>query len=67
MSGGGPADRAGLKDGDRIIKINGKNVENKSHQQIVSMIKASVPKNEITLDVVGENDDVNESTPRSEK
>ena len=31
---GGPADSAGLRDGDRIIEINGINCERYSHEQV---------------------------------
>jgi len=30
-----PAEHAGLKSGDRIIAVNGKNVEEESHQQVL--------------------------------
>ena len=32
---GGPADSAGLRDGDRIIEINGINCERYSHEQVI--------------------------------
>lgn len=39
---GSPAALAGLKEGDRIIEVNGVNVSNENHQQVVQRIK-SVP------------------------
>nr|XP_039271903.1 uncharacterized protein LOC120346265 [Styela clava] len=35
---GGPADRAGLRIGDRIIEVNGHSVEYESHQRLISCI-----------------------------
>jgi len=35
-----PAEAGGLKDGDRIIEVNGDNVEDDSHQQVIQRIKA---------------------------
>ena len=37
---GSPAQAAGLKDGDRIVEINGTNIGNENHQQVVGRIKA---------------------------
>ena len=37
---GGPADRAGLRIGDRIIEVNGINCEYETHQRLVATIKA---------------------------
>lgn len=37
---GSPAQSAGLKEGDRIIEVNGKNVEVDSHQAVIGYIKA---------------------------
>ena len=37
----GAAGRAGIKDGDRIIVINGKNVEKLSHKEAAGTIKES--------------------------
>merc|ERR1712183_776000 len=38
---GGVADVAGVKDGDRIIEINGENIESKPHKEVVQMIVQS--------------------------
>ncbi|KAM7181885.1 Na(+)/H(+) exchange regulatory cofactor NHE-RF3 [Macrochelys suwanniensis] len=38
---GSPADRAGLKDGDRILRVNGLFVDKEEHAQVVEMIKRS--------------------------
>lgn len=40
IDAGSPADAGGLKDGDRIIEVNGENVEDDSHQQVIQRIKA---------------------------
>lgn len=37
---GGPADMSGLKEGDRIIEVNGVNINNENHRQVVERIKA---------------------------
>ena len=47
---GSPAEAAGLKQSDRIIEVNGTNINNENHQQVVQRIKA-VP-NETKLLVV---------------
>ncbi|XP_065206182.1 Na(+)/H(+) exchange regulatory cofactor NHE-RF2-like isoform X2 [Planococcus citri] len=39
---GSPAESAGLKEGDRIIEVNGANISNENHKQVVQRIK-SVP------------------------
>lgn len=36
-----PAEKAGLRAGDRLVEVNGENVENESHQQVVTRIRAS--------------------------
>nr|XP_039248157.1 multiple PDZ domain protein-like [Styela clava] len=63
----GPAYRGGLKDGDRIISINGNNVESKSHEEIVSIIRECVPTNEITFSVVDSEKDPNTPKPKPQK
>ena len=37
---GSPAEAAGLKEGDRIIEVNGTNVEQDNHQGVVQKIKS---------------------------
>lgn len=37
---GSPAESAGLKEGDRIIEVNGVNISNENHKQVVQRIKA---------------------------
>ena len=37
-----PAEAAGLKEGDRIVEVNGVNVNNENHKQVVQRIKAVV-------------------------
>lgn len=36
---GSPAEAAGLKEGDRIIEVNGVNIANENHKQVVQRIK----------------------------
>uniref|UniRef100_A0A8C8SC44 Na(+)/H(+) exchange regulatory cofactor NHE-RF n=1 Tax=Pelusios castaneus TaxID=367368 RepID=A0A8C8SC44_9SAUR len=37
-----PAERSGLRAGDRLVEVNGDNVEKESHQQVVSRIRAAL-------------------------
>lgn len=37
---GGPAEAAGLKEGDRIVEVNDVNIGNENHQQVVTRIKS---------------------------
>jgi len=48
-----------LQNGDRIIEINGTNMEDKNHAEIAELIKECVPKNEITFCVIAAEDDPN--------
>ncbi|XP_051567211.1 Na(+)/H(+) exchange regulatory cofactor NHE-RF3-like isoform X2 [Myxocyprinus asiaticus] len=41
VESGGVADQAGVKLGDRVVEINGENVESASHDQIVQKVKAA--------------------------
>lgn len=38
---GGAADRAGLEDEDIVVEVNGVNVEQSSHEEVVEMIRSS--------------------------
>uniref|UniRef100_A0A8C6VJV2 Sorting nexin 27 n=1 Tax=Naja naja TaxID=35670 RepID=A0A8C6VJV2_NAJNA len=38
--GGGAAERAGVRKGDRILEVNGVNVEGATHKQVVDLIRA---------------------------
>ena len=40
VDAGSPAEVAGLKEGDRIIEVNGTNIANENHRQVVERIKA---------------------------
>jgi len=57
LTKGGPADRAGVQDGDRLIEINGENVESKTHNEVVEIIREHIPKNEITFKLISEVND----------
>jgi membrane-associated protease RseP (regulator of RpoE activity) len=37
---GSPSEAAGLKQGDRIVEVNGVNIANENHKQVVQRIKA---------------------------
>ncbi|KAM5272664.1 Na(+)/H(+) exchange regulatory cofactor NHE-RF1 isoform 2-T2 [Ctenodactylus gundi] len=39
---GSPAEKAGLLAGDRLVGVNGENVEKETHQQVVNRIRASL-------------------------
>ncbi|MGH0121899.1 UNVERIFIED_CONTAM: hypothetical protein FKN15_077090 [Acipenser sinensis] len=41
VASGSPADKAGLADDNIVIEVNGDNVENKSYEEVVEMIKKS--------------------------
>ncbi|KAM8975352.1 Na(+)/H(+) exchange regulatory cofactor NHE-RF3 [Pelodytes ibericus] len=49
---GSSADKAGLKDGDRVLRVNGTFVDEKEHTQVVELIKNSG--NSVTLLVLDE-------------
>lgn len=38
---GSPAEAAGLRQGDRILEVNGESITNKTHKQVVELIKAN--------------------------
>ena len=40
MDDDSPASRSGIRAGDRIIEVNGTNISNENHQQVVQRIKA---------------------------
>ncbi|XP_004374224.1 Na(+)/H(+) exchange regulatory cofactor NHE-RF1 isoform X2 [Trichechus manatus latirostris] len=39
---GSPAEKSGLLAGDRLVEVNGENVEKETHQQVVNRIRASL-------------------------
>ncbi|KAM7343373.1 Na(+)/H(+) exchange regulatory cofactor NHE-RF1 [Cochliomyia hominivorax] len=54
-----PAEAAGLKEGDRIIEVNGVPINNETHKQVVQRIKAiSCEVRLLLLDVDGKGDDL---------
>lgn len=54
---GSPAESAGLRQGDRIIEVNGVSIANETHKQVVQRIKA-LP-NETKLLVIDPEDETN--------
>ncbi|XP_030646225.1 Na(+)/H(+) exchange regulatory cofactor NHE-RF1 [Chanos chanos] len=44
-----PAESSGLRAGDRLVFVNGENVDNESHQQVVSRIRATIGKLELIV------------------
>ncbi|KAL2076743.1 hypothetical protein ACEWY4_027659 [Coilia grayii] len=44
-----PSEISGLRAGDRLVFVNGENVENESHQQVVSRIRATTGKLELIV------------------
>ncbi|KAM9346110.1 Na(+)/H(+) exchange regulatory cofactor NHE-RF1 [Symphorus nematophorus] len=44
-----PAETSGLRAGDRLVFVNGDDVENESHQQVVSRIRATVGRLELIV------------------
>ena len=57
LTTGGPAERCGLKDGDRVLEVNGVNVEKQSHNDVVELIRESMPHHEIKFRVVDKEND----------
>uniref|UniRef100_A0A8C3UJF3 Na(+)/H(+) exchange regulatory cofactor NHE-RF n=1 Tax=Catharus ustulatus TaxID=91951 RepID=A0A8C3UJF3_CATUS len=41
VEAGSPAERSGLRAGDRLVEVDGQNVERESHQQVVERIRAA--------------------------
>ncbi|KAK5639031.1 hypothetical protein RI129_011523 [Pyrocoelia pectoralis] len=58
---GSPAEAAGLRQGDRILEVNGESIANKNHKQVVEAIKG-LP-NETKLLVVDPADDMTNYNP----
>nr|XP_023011769.1 Na(+)/H(+) exchange regulatory cofactor NHE-RF2-like [Leptinotarsa decemlineata] len=52
---GSPAEAAGLRQGDRILEVNGESIANKTHKQVVELIKSQT--GETKLLVVDPEDD----------
>lgn len=44
-----PAESSGLRAGDRLVFVNGEDVENESHQQVVSRIRATLGRLELVV------------------
>ncbi|CAK8676583.1 unnamed protein product [Clavelina lepadiformis] len=58
LTPGGPAERCGLTEGDRVIEVNGVNVANKNHSDVVALIRKGIPNNEIYFKVVNREADI---------
>ncbi|XP_018090039.1 uncharacterized protein LOC495828 isoform X1 [Xenopus laevis] len=60
-----PAEKAGLKAGDRLIRVCGEDVKELGHQQVVSKIRAATER--LTLEVQGvEEEEEEPSSPKEE-
>ena len=46
---GSPSETSGIRAGDRLVFVNGENVESESHQQVVSRIRATVGQLELIV------------------
>lgn len=46
---GSPAEAAGLKEGDRIIEVNGVNISNENHKQVVNRIRSSLDETKLLV------------------
>lgn len=60
---GSPAEAAGLRQGDRILEVNGESIANKTHKQVVELIKTHP--NETKLLVTDPEDDCVITNPSS--
>lgn len=52
VDAGSPAEDAGLKEGDRIVEVNGTNIAQENHKQVVERIKA-IPNETRSADKTG--------------
>ncbi|OCT60652.1 hypothetical protein XELAEV_18046673mg [Xenopus laevis] len=59
-----PAEKAGLRAGDRLIRVCGEDVRELGHQQVVSKIRAATER--LTLEVQGLEDELAPSSPKEE-
>lgn len=48
LESGRPAERAGLKDGDLLLEVNGESVESLKHQEVVERVRQSGQKVSVT-------------------
>src|SRR6218665_164162 len=46
---GSPAEAAGLRDGDRLVEVNGVNVENSSHEEVVTKIRLNTKETKLLV------------------
>ena len=49
VDAGSPAAAAGLRSGDRIVEVNGTNIANENHQQVVQRVKAIANKTNLLV------------------
>ncbi|XP_073902011.1 rho GTPase-activating protein 23 isoform X3 [Castor canadensis] len=49
VKGGGPAHRAGLRTGDRLVKVNGESVIGKTYSQVIALIQNSEDTLELSI------------------
>nr|CAI5854564.1 unnamed protein product [Callosobruchus analis] len=57
---GSPAQAAGLKQGDRILEVNGESIANKTHKQVVELIKAQTGYTKLLVTDSAEDEDGND-------
>lgn len=48
LESGSPAERAGLKDGDLLLEVNGESVGSLKHQEVVGRVRQSGQKVSVT-------------------
>lgn len=55
---GSPAEAAGLRQGDRILEVNGESIANKTHKQVVELIKSQTGETKLLVADVEEADGI---------
>nr|XP_033774759.1 Na(+)/H(+) exchange regulatory cofactor NHE-RF4 isoform X2 [Geotrypetes seraphini] len=55
VESGLPAEKAGMKEGDRLLAVNGKNIEELEHNEVVNLIRSSG--SQVTFLVIGADGD----------
>lgn len=54
---GSPAEKAGLKQGDRILEVNGASIANETHKQVVQRIKSIANETKLLVVTPGEGEE----------